>query len=129
VTTQEVSVVVHVKLPGVEVTTYVTLTDDVTAGHAIVTELLPVNDIDDAGPSGAPSATPVVVVAVPIPFEFLPTTDTVYSVPFIRPVMVHFVVTIAVEVHVAPPGVAVAVYVVSTPSPTACTHDTSSAFF
>ena len=74
----DVSVVVHVKLPGVEVTTYVTPIDDVIAGHATVTDLLPTTDIDDAGTSGAPSANPVAVVAVPVPFAFVPTTDTVY---------------------------------------------------
>ena len=41
----------------------------------------------------------------------------------------HEVVTVAVDVHVAPPGVAVAVYLESVLSPSDCTHDTSSAFF
>jgi hypothetical protein len=67
-----------VKLPGVEVTTYVTPIDEVTAGHATVTDLLPDTDIDMAGTSGAPSAKPVAVVAVPMPSVFVPTTDTVY---------------------------------------------------
>jgi hypothetical protein len=74
----DVSVVVQVTLPGVDVTTYVTPIDDVIAGHATVTDLLPTTDIDDAGTSGAPSANPVAVVAVPVPFAFVPTTDTVY---------------------------------------------------
>jgi len=74
----DVSVVVHVRLPGVEVTTYVTPIDDVIAGHATVTDLLPTIDIEVAGTSGIPSASPVVVVAVPVPFVFVPVTETVY---------------------------------------------------
>jgi hypothetical protein len=125
----DVSVVVHVRLPGVEVTTYVTPTDDVIAGQVTVTDLLPTTDIDDAGTSGAPSASPVAAVAVPVPFVLVPTTDTVYCVPLIRPAIVHDVMTVSVDVHVPAPGVAVAVYVMPAPSPSACTHDTSSAFF
>jgi hypothetical protein len=37
-------------------------------------------------------------------------------------------IEVSVDEQVAPPGVAVAVYVIPAPSPTACTHDTSSAF-
>ena len=74
----DVSVVVHVRLLGVEVTTYVTLIDDVMAGQVTVTDLLPTTDIDDAGTSGAPSASPVAVVAVPVPYVFVPTRDTAY---------------------------------------------------
>lgn len=77
-TTQKVSVVEHVKLPGVDVTIYVTLIDDVMAGQVTVTDLLPTTDIDDAGTSGAPSANPVAVVAVLVPYVFVPVTDTVY---------------------------------------------------
>jgi len=77
-TTHEVSVVVHEKLPGVEVTTYVTPMDEVIAGHATVTDLFPIVDIEVAGTSGIPSASPVAVVAVPMPYVLVPTTDTVY---------------------------------------------------
>jgi hypothetical protein len=78
VTTQLVSVEVHVKAPGFEVTTYLTPIDDVMAGHVTVTDLLPTTEIELTGTSGAPSAKPVVVVAVLEPYVFLPTTDTVY---------------------------------------------------
>jgi len=44
-------------------------------------------------------------------------------------VIVHDVIEVSAEVHVPPPGVAVAVYVIPAPSPSACTHDTSRAFF
>ena len=69
---------VHAKLPGDDVTTYVTPIEDVTADHVIVTDLLPVTDFELTGTSGAPSARPVAVVAVPVPYAFVPTTDTVY---------------------------------------------------
>ena len=68
----------QVKLPGVEVTTYVTPIDEVIAGQVTVTDLLPTVDIDVAGTSGVPSATPVAVVAIPVPYVFVPATDTVY---------------------------------------------------
>jgi hypothetical protein len=74
----DVSVVVHVKLPGVEVTTYVTPIDEITAGHATVTDLLPTTDIEVTGTSGVPSASPVAVASVPVPNVFVPTTETVY---------------------------------------------------
>ena len=86
-----------------------TLIEEVMAGHAIVTDLLPTTDIEDAGTSGVPSANPVAVVAVPVPYVLAPTTDTVYSVPLMRPVIVQEVIAVSVEVQVAPPGVAVAV--------------------
>ena len=63
------------------------------------------------------------------PFAFIPTTDTVYRVPLTKPAILHEVITVSVDEHVLPPGVAVAVYVIPTPSPSACTHATSSAFF
>ena len=66
------------KFPGVDVTTYVTPIDDVIADHATVTDLLPTIDNEVAGTSGIPSASPVVVVAVPVPFVFVPVTETVY---------------------------------------------------
>ena len=126
-TTHDDSVVVHERLLGVAVTIYVTPIDDVTTGQATVTDLLPTMDIEVAGTSGTPSASPVVVVAAPVPLEFVPATDTVYWIPLTRPVMVHDVIAVAVEVHVAPPGVAIAVYVIPIPSPSACPHDTPSA--
>jgi hypothetical protein len=67
-----------VKFPGVDVTTYVTPIDDVIADHATVTDLLPTIDIEVAGTSGIPSASPVAVVAVPVPYVFVPVTETVY---------------------------------------------------
>ena len=105
----DVSVVVHVRLPGVEVTTYVTPIDDVIAGQLTVTDLLPTTDMDDAGTSGAPSANPVAVVAVPVPYVFVPVTETVYWVPLTRPTIVHDIIVVSVDEHVPPPGVAVAV--------------------
>jgi hypothetical protein len=129
VTTHDVSVVVHVKFPGVEVTTYVTPIDVVIAGHATVTDLLPTVDIEVNGTSGTPSASPVAVVAVPVPYVLVPTTATEYWVPLTRPVIVHAVNVVSVDEHVPPPGVAVAIYVIPVPSPSACTHETSSAFF
>jgi hypothetical protein len=125
--THDVSVVVHVELPGDDVTTYVTPIDVATAGHATVMDLLLAVDIDVAGTSGIPSGNPVPVVAEPVPYVLVPATDTVYSVPLIRPVIVQVVFTVAVEVQVASPGVAVAVYLVSVLSSSACTHDISSA--
>jgi hypothetical protein len=62
---------------------------------------------------------------VPVPSEFTPTTVIVYSVPSVRPLMEHVV---DVDVHDAPPGVAVAVYVTPSSSPAPFTHDTSSSF-
>ena len=49
--------------------------------------------------------------------------------PLIRPAILHEVIAVSVDEHIPPPGVAVAMYVMPTPSPFACTHDTSSAFF
>lgn len=74
----EVSVVVHVKFPGVDVTTYVTPVDVVMAGHVTVTDLIPIIDVEDTGTSGTPSASPVAVVVAPVPYVLVPTTDTEY---------------------------------------------------
>jgi hypothetical protein len=87
----------------------VTLIELVIADHAIVTDLLPTNDIKVPGTSGAPSANPVAVVSAPLPYVFSPITDTVYSVPLISPVIEQLLAAVAVDVQVPPPGVAVAV--------------------
>lgn len=44
------------------------------------------------------------------PFPLSVTTETVYAVPLVSPVIVHVRVTFPLVEHVAPPGVAVARY-------------------
>ncbi len=60
-------VVVHLKLPGREETTYVTLAVDVTAGHDNLIVLLLSTDCNLRGTSGAPSGVPLAVAATPAP--------------------------------------------------------------
>lgn len=72
------------------------------------------------GPVGADGTVPTVfdadaVDAAPVPPAFVAVTVTVYAVPFVNVVMLH-VVAGAVAVHVPPPLLAVAVYVVVAPA-------------
>ena len=100
-------VVVHVKLPGVEVITYDTLADVVTAGHDNVTERLSTNACVLMGISGAPSGvTGVAAGAVDDPNALVVTTAIVYSIPFTTFSIVH---EFAVVMQVPPLGLAVAV--------------------
>ena len=105
-TTHEVCAVRHTTLPSPEVTTYVTFAVDTTAPHDNEIDLFRESDVAVAGASGFPSGVPVVTTAEVEPKALAPTTDMEYSVPFVRPVIVHDVVVVE---HVSPPGVAVAV--------------------
>jgi hypothetical protein len=105
-TTHEVCAVRHTTLPSPEVTTYVTFAVDTTAPHDNEIDLFRESDVAVAGASGFPSGVPVVATAEVVPKALAPTTDMEYSVPFVRPVIVHDVVVVE---HVSPPGVAVAV--------------------
>jgi hypothetical protein len=60
----------------------------------------------------------------PVPAALIARTTTVYDVPFTSPAMVQFV---AVDEHVAPPGVAVATYPVTgvPPFDSGAVHDTA----
>ena len=109
-TTQEVCAVRQTTVPLPEVTIYVIFAGDTTAPHDSEIALFRESDVADAGASGGPTGVPVTVTAVLVPAALAPTTDTEYSVPFVRPVIVHVVVVVVVE-HVSPPGVAVAVWV------------------
>ena len=64
-----------------------------------------------------------------VPKLFIPATATVYLEPLIRPVILHAVGVVSVDEQVPPPGLAIAVYVMPVPSPSAWTQDTSSALF
>ena len=64
-----------------------------------------------------------------MPYVFVATTDTVYLAPFTSPEIVHDVIAIAVDEHVPPPGLAVAMYVIPVASPAVCVHETFRAFF
>ena len=105
-TTHEVCAVRHTTLPSPEVTTYVTFAVDTTAPHDNEIALFRESDVAVAGASGFPSGVPVVTTAEVVPKALAPITDMEYSVPFVRPVIVHDVVVVE---HVSPPGVAVAV--------------------
>jgi hypothetical protein len=84
----------------------VTFAVDTTAPHDNEIDLFRESDVAVAGASGFPSGVPVVATAEVVPKALAPTTDMEYSVPFVRPVIVHDVVVVE---HVSPPGVAVAV--------------------
>jgi hypothetical protein len=105
-TTHEVCAVRHTTLPSPEVTTYVTFAVDTTAPHDNEIDLFRESDVAVAGASGFPSGVPVVTTAEVVPKALAPTTDMEYSVPFVRPVIVHDVVVVE---HVSPPGAVVAV--------------------
>jgi hypothetical protein len=105
-TTHEVCAVRQTTVPLPEVTTYVIFDVDATALHDNEIDLFKESEVADAGASGGPTGVPVTVTAVLVPKALAPTTDTEYSVPFVRPVIVHVVVVVE---HVNPPGVAVAV--------------------
>ena len=104
-TVQVVVVVVHEAPPGDAVTLYVTPSVVVIAGHDKVIDLLAIDVAIDVGASGAPSGVAVAVTAEAAPSELVPTTDTEYNTPFVKPEIVHVVEVVE---HDAPPGVAVA---------------------
>jgi hypothetical protein len=112
-TTQEVSAVRQTTVPLPEVTTYVIFAVDSTAPHDNEIDLFRDIDVADAGASsistgvtGGSTGVPVTVTGALVPKALAPITDTEYSVPFVRPLIVHVVVVVE---HVSPPGVAVAV--------------------
>ena len=105
----------HVAPPGVVVTLYVTPNVPVTAGQDNVIVLLAMVVAMLVGTGGGPSGLPEAMTAAAEPNELVPTTLTEYVTPLVRPSMVH--VLAFTTVQVAPPGVAVATYVMPGPSP------------
>jgi hypothetical protein len=112
-TTHEVCAVRHTTVPSPEVTTYVIFAVDTTAPHDNEIDLFREIEVADAGASsistgvtGGSTGVPVTVTGALVPKALAPITDTEYSVPFVRPLIVHVVVVVE---HVSPPGVAVAV--------------------
>lgn len=122
---QVVAVVVHFKLPGLTIATYVRFAVVVTAGHETVNERLPTSDCTPVGTAGGPSGVPNTETAGAAPYWLLPTIENVYCWLLTRPVTVHVVVFVE---HVAPPGDAVTTYVIPAPSPGCCAHETAIAW-
>ena len=111
VTMQVRPVVVHVRLPGVEVAVYPVMGspfgDD--AAQPTVTDASPRVAVMVVGAVGTPAGVTAAddVDAGEFPDADLATTVTVYAVPLVRPVMAH--VSAVVVEQLAPPGAAVAV--------------------
>ncbi len=122
---------VHVAPPGLAVAVYpVTppVPPDDGAVHETTTWVLPATP---ETPVGAPANTNGVtdaeaLLALEFPYALVAMTVNVYAVPFVNPVTVH-VAALPAAVHVAPPGLAVAVYPVRPPVPseTGAVHDTA----
>ena len=108
-TTHDVAVVVHPADGGLDVTTYVAF-DVVTAPQLNVTAAFNDDATAAVGTVSGTDGTTVVVAAGPVPSLLVPSTEMVYVVPFVNPLMRHELPPLLE--HVAFPGVATAVYTI-----------------
>ena len=112
---------VQVAPPGLAVTVYPVIPPvppDDGAIHDTTTCVSPATPETLVGAPGEANGVTAAdaLLALELPYALVATTVNVYAVPFVNPVTVH-VAALPAAVHVAPPGLAVAVYPVTPPVP------------